>query len=265
MRRIATILVSGFFLLGAAAPTVLAQTGRIVGMITDASDGNPLPGANVQLVELGRGGASDSDGQYELTGVPAGEHTLRFSFIGYLPQEARITLDAGETLTYDVALPVDVTELGEVVVTALGIQREVRSLGYAVQAVEGAAVANAATSNIVNSLAGKSAGVQITSSSGQPGKASRIVIRGNSSLLGENQPLFVVDGVPISNEEDQNPVFDGFSVVLGGGTTNRGLDIDPNIIEDVSILKGASATALYGSRAANGAIIITTKSGTRGQ
>jgi TonB-linked SusC/RagA family outer membrane protein len=249
-----------------APPNTFAQqTGRIAGVITDQSTGDPLPGANVQLVELERGVASNSEGEYEITGVPAGDHTIRVSFIGYIPQEERVTVEAGETVTYDVALPVDVTELGEVVVTALGIEREVRSLGYAVQAVEGAALADAATSNIVNSLAGKSAGVQITSSSGQPGKASRIVIRGNSSLLGENQPLFVVDGVPISNEEDQNPVFDGFGVVLGGGTTNRGLDIDPNIIEDVTILKGASATALYGSRAANGAIIITTKSGELGQ
>ncbi|NBB73056.1 MAG: SusC/RagA family TonB-linked outer membrane protein [Bacteroidetes bacterium] len=265
MRFIATILIGGFVLLGGAPSAAVAQNGRIIGLVTDQSTGNPLPGANVQLVELGRGAATNPQGRYELTGVPPGDHTLRVSFVGYLPEEERVTVGAGETVTHDVALALDVTELGEVVVTALGIEREVRSLGYAVQAVEGAALADAATSNVVNALAAKTAGVQVTSSSGQPGKAARIVIRGNSSLLGENQPLFVVDGVPISNEEDQNPVFDGFGVVLGGGTTNRGLDLDPNIIEDVSVLKGASATALYGSRAANGAIIITTKSGTQGQ
>lgn len=117
------------------------------------------------------------------------------------------------------------------------------------------------TTNIVNALAGKVAGLQVTSSSGQPGKSARITIRGNSSFTGNNQPLFVVDGVPISNDEDANP---DASALFTGGTINRAVDLDPSIIEEVNVLKGAAAMALYGSRAANGAILITTKGGRTG-
>ncbi len=115
---------------------------------------------------------------------------------------------------------------------------------------------------MVNALEGKIAGVEINSSSGQPGAASRIVIRGNSSLLGNNQPLFIIDGVPISNEEDANQ---GGNALFVGGTSNRGLDLDPNTIASISVLKGASATALYGSRAANGVVLITTKGAAMGK
>ena len=264
MRTTVTTLLFGLLLLTLGTPAAHAQTGRITGTVTDEA-GLPLPGANVQLIEMERGVATSTEGRYELIGVPAGEHTVRVSFIGFVPLEEQLTLAAGQTLTYDVTLRTDVTELGEVVVTALGIERETRSLGYAVQEVEGAALAEAATSNVVNALAAKTAGVQVTSSSGQPGKASRIVIRGSTSLLGNNQPLFVVDGIPISNAEDENQAGPGFSIVLAGGTTNRAVDLDPNAIEEVSVLKGAAATALYGSRAANGAVLITTKNGQTGQ
>ena len=146
-------------------------------------------------------------------------------------------------------------------VTALGIKRDKRTLTYATQEVKGSALVDAKQDNIVNALAGKVAGVQINNSSGMPGSSSRIVIRGNSSLTGDNEALFVIDGIPMDNSEAGNP--DGS---LGaGGTTNRGADIDPNIIESITVLKGTAATALYGSAAARGAIIITTKAGKSGK
>jgi len=143
-----------------------------------------------------------------------------------------------------------------VVVTALGISREKKSLGYAVQDVKGDEITKAKESNIVNSLSGKVSGIQITNSSGAVGASSRIVIRGSSSLSGSSQPLFVVDGVAISNAE--------FGSGDGFGGTNRGngaADINPDDIESISVLKGANAAAMYGSQAANGVVLITTKSG----
>lgn len=248
------LLTAGLLL---ATPAAAQATGTITGTVTDAETGEPLPGANVVATEAGVGGAADGDGVYVITGLPAGEYTLRVTFIGYQEAELTATVRAGETTERDIPLAPGV-ELDEVVVTALGIERETRSLGYSVQEVDGSRVAEAAEPNLVNALSGKVAGVQVTSSSGQPGKAARITIRGNSSFLGDNQPLFVVDGVPISNEEDDNP---GGPAVFTGGTTNRGLDLDPNTIANINVLKGAAATALYGSRASNGAVLITTKSG----
>lgn len=255
------LLLALFFVL-LFVPVIWAQSGDIEGTVTDEETGETVPGANVLLVEPNRGAATDADGNYAIGGIEPGTYTLRVTFVGYQTNNQQITITAGQTLEQNVALQSGALNLDEVVVTALGIEREARAVGYAVQEVDGASVAEAPEANLVNALAGKVAGVQINSSSGQPGASSRIIIRGNSSLLGNNQPLFVVDGIPVSNAEDDNP---GGNALFTGGTSNRSLDIDPSIIEDVSVLKGASATSLYGSRAANGAIIITTKKGTRGQ
>ncbi|MCW9705975.1 SusC/RagA family TonB-linked outer membrane protein [Fodinibius salsisoli] len=243
-------------------PVLWAQSGSIEGTVTDEETGEVVPGANVLLVEPNRGAATNVEGRYAIKNIEPGTYTLRVTFVGYKTHSQQITITAGEMLEQDVALRSGALNLDEVVVTALGIERQARAVGYAVQEVDGASVSEAPEANLVNALAGKVAGVQINSSSGQPGASSRIIIRGNSSLLGNNQPLFVVDGIPISNEEDDNPAG---NAVFTGGTSNRSLDIDPSIIKDISVLKGASATALYGSRAANGAVIITTKQGTVGQ
>ncbi|HHP7236874.1 SusC/RagA family TonB-linked outer membrane protein [Longibacter sp.] len=237
---------------------MLAQDGTISGTVTDGQTGDPLPGATVQVQELGIGSATDVDGNYELS-VPEGDHVVTASFVGYNPTEKTVTVTAGETTSVDFALAPRTEELDEIVVTALGIEEEERSLGYASQDVSGEEIAEAAEQNVTNALLGKVAGVQINQSNGQAGGSSRIVIRGNNSYVGGgNSPLIVVDGQPISNAEDDNPIGPD---VFTGGTSNRLLDIDPNSIESLNVLKGASATALYGSRAANGAIIITTKSG----
>lgn len=230
-----------------------AQTKLVSGKVTDAKDGSGLPGVSVGIKGTGKGALSANDGSYKLE-VPEGS-VLVFSFIGYAPKEVPV----GTESTINVSLGTDNKDLSEVVVTALGIKREKRTLGYTTQEVKGDDIVQSKEVNFLNGLQGKVAGVQISGSSGTAGAGTKIVIRGGASLTGNNQPLFVIDGVPISNDQigagDDDPLF------IGGATPNRGIDIDPNIIESVNILRGASATALYGSRAAGGAVIITTKSG----
>lgn len=238
-------------------PVVLwAQSGAtLTGKVTDAQTGDPLPGTNVYISGSQLGGSANPNGDYTINNIPTGQQTVIATFIGYSKFQQIITVEPG-TNTFNIQLKPASIGLDDIVVTALGFKREERSLGYSVQQVGGDQVAGTRESNVVNALAGQVAGVQINSSSGQPGKSSRIIIRGNSSFLGNNQPLFVVDGVPISNSQDANIDSDP---LFTGGTSNRGIDLDPNTIASVSVLKGASATALYGSRAANGAIVITTK------
>lgn len=234
-----------------------AQTKLISGKVTDAKDGSGLPGVSVGIKGTGKGALTSNDGSYKIE-VPENA-TLIFSFIGYAAKEVPV----GTQGTINVTLGADNKDLSEVVVTALGIKREKRTLGYASQEVKGDDIVQSKAVNFLDGLQGKVAGVQISSTSGNPGSGTRIVIRGNSSLTGNNQPLFVIDGNPISNE--QINAGDEDAVRTGGTTANRGVDIDPNIIESVNILRGASATALYGSRAAGGAIIITTKKGAAGK
>ncbi len=247
------IWVLALILLPGAA---FAQDGLVEGVVL-TPEGEALPGANVALEGTTFGTATDVQGRFSFA-APSGSYNFLVSFVGYADYSAPVVIRPGETLNLRVQLVEGGIDLDEVVVTALGIERETRSLGYSVSEVESDEVNRAAESNLVNALAGKVAGVQITSSSGQPGRGSRIQIRGISSLLGENQPLFVVDGVPISNAEDANLYA---TSVRTGGMSNRAVDIDPNIIQDITILKGAAATALYGSRATNGAVLITTKGG----
>ncbi|WP_372633535.1 SusC/RagA family TonB-linked outer membrane protein [Fodinibius sp.] len=254
-------LLLSFCFIAFFAQMAFAQTGSITGQVID-NNGESVPGANVLLVESGQGTATNAEGNYTISNVEAGTYTLRVTFVGFTEYTQQVAIESGETVEVDVTLEAGEIGLEEVVVTALGFEREVRSIGYSVQEVTGESVTDSRESNIVNALAGKIAGVQINSSSGQPGKSSRITIRGNSSMLGDNQPLFVVDGIPVSNASDGNPTE---NILFSGGASNRALDIDPSTIENVSVLKGASATALYGSRAANGAVIITTKSGQKDQ
>ncbi len=251
------------FLLFVGIQGALAQA-VVKGTITDAKDGTPLPGVSVVVKGTLTGTVSDINGKYTLS-VPAGYNDLIFSFVGMLTKEVKI--DGKSTI--DITLEDDVVGLEEVVVTALGISREKKSLGYSVQDLKGEELAKAKETNIVNSLSGKISGVQITNSSGAVGSSSRIVIRGVTSLTGNNQPLFVVDGIPISN----NDFASGDGLGGNGATTtknngvNRGngaADINPDDVESISVLKGPNAAALYGSRAANGVILITTKSGSKG-
>ena len=232
---------------------LIAQDRTVSGKVTSEEDGSPLPGVNVVLQGTQTGTVTDVDGNYRLT-VPADPGAvLVFTFIGLRSEEVPI----GNRSVIDLQMQADVTQLSEVIVTAVGIEREARALGYSVENVSSEKVQQVAEIDPLRALQGKVAGVNITGSSGAPGSSTRITIRGNTSLLGENQPLFVVDGIPYNNA--QNSSFAGLQD--GAAYSSRFSDIDPNNIESITVLKGGAAAALYGTRAANGVVVITTKSG----
>lgn len=237
-----------------ASIVTYAQQRTVTGKVTDA-EGNSMPGVSVVIDQTTQGTVTGPDGVYTLE-VPVGSETLVFSFIGYTTQQIAV----GNQTTINVTLEEDVTQLQEVVVTAFGVEQQKRSLGYSVQSLDGAEIAKTQQPNLVNALQGQVAGVQITNSGGAPGMSSRILIRGVTSLnpSGDNQPLFVVDGIQIDNSTFE-------SSGTPRGLSNRVADLNPNDIASINVLKGAAATALYGVRAANGAIIITTKKGKSGQ
>ncbi len=228
----------------------------VSGVVTEAESGESIPGVNV-IIKGGEGGTiTDFDGAYSLT-VEEGS-TLIFSFIGLAPQEIQV----GSQTQIDVALGQDVKQLTEVVVTALGISRDKASLGYSVQEVGGSDLAVAQTPNAMSALSGKVAGVQVSGGSSMGG-SSRVLIRGAASISGNNQPLYIVDGVPLDNSD-----FNDSNTARGAGGYDYGnmaQDINPDDIESMSVLKGPSAAALYGARAANGVILITTKKGSTKQ
>lgn len=223
---------------------------KITGVVSGATNGAPIPGASV--ISGKAGAKTDATGQYSIT-VDDNSLELTFSAIGFTSQTVVI---AGQT-TVNVSLKQSDVELKEVVVTALGIARDKRSLGYATQNLKAEQIADRGELNVLGALQGKVSGVSITGASGSAGASTNINIRGITSFTGNNQPLIVVDGIPISNDVDRssNTLFDN-------QPANRLLDIDPNTIESINILKGSAAASLYGSRGSNGAIMITTKKGT---
>lgn len=230
-----------------------AQSRTISGRVFDKANNEGLPGVTVRVKGVPTTGtATNMEGQYSLS-VPTEDATLVFSYVGYVTVERAI----GSSSTMDMALSADNKVLTEVVVTALGVPREKRALGYAVSSVSADAVVQKSEPDVLRTLSGKIPGVNIISSSGVPGSSSRITIRGNTSFYGSNQPLFVVDGVPYDNSQTDSEN----SLVHGAGYSSRAADIDPNNIADMQVLKGAAAAALYGSRAAGGVIVITTKTG----
>jgi TonB-linked SusC/RagA family outer membrane protein len=228
-----------------------AQATKITGKVTDAVTGEALIGVSVYVKGTTTGTVTDVNGDYTLNASLKGQKIL-FSFLGMKTLE--ITTDGSSI--YNVVLESEATGLEGVVVTALGIKREKKALGYAVGEVKADAIVNSSESNVVTALSGKVAGVVVNSTSTQAGSGANIVIRGNSSITGSNVPLMVVDGVPYKTDQ-----FGANSV--SGETGNTSLDLDLSTVENVSVLKGAAAAALYGSQAANGVIIITTKKGTR--
>lgn len=238
----------------AVANNTFAQDRVITGKVTSSEDGSSLPGVNVVIKGTTNGTVTDIDGNYKLS-VPEDGGILVFSFIGLESQEAEI----GSRSTIDALMDSDIQQLSEVVVTALGVTREVASLGYATQTVDAEEVTKAKEANFVNSLSGKVAGLSIKQNNNFGG-STNVVIRGMSSITGSNQALFVVDGVPIDNRTGNDTYQSAGRYGYDYG--NAASDINPEDIESMNVLKGAAATALYGSRAANGAIIITTKKGT---
>lgn len=225
----------------------------ISGNVTDETD-VPLPGVTVMVTGTNKGTTSDFDGNYSIAAQEG--DILQFSYVGMKSQEITV----GSSPIVDVKMMEDSEQLDEVIVTAFGISQEKKSLGYAAQNIDADAITKTKQTNLVSALQGQVAGVQITNSGGAPGQSARIIIRGINSLdpSADNQPLFVVDGVPIDNSTIE-------SGSTPRGLTNRAADINPADVESMSVLKGAAATALYGVRAANGAVIITTKRGKSGR
>jgi TonB-linked SusC/RagA family outer membrane protein len=244
---------------------------EVTGTVTDAKTGEVLPGTNVSVKGTTSGVITDGNGRYAIR-VAGGEEVLLYSFIGYGSREEAV----GNRRVIDVRLSENVSQLDEVVVTALGVARENRTLGFSVQKVEGTQLVESRESNLVNSLNSRVAGVRVTNPSGSVGASSNIQIRGQnfvSSYNYNNSPLFVVDGVPVSNNNEQSTRsftgrqdFNNPNFTSGEGEVDYGNaagEIDPNDIASITILKGPNAAALYGSRASNGVVLITTKSGKR--
>ena len=243
MKKRLTMLLATFLLFVGG---VFAQT-KVSGTVLSQEDGQPIVGASVLVVGTNTGTVTDANGKFSLT-VPAGKKNLRITYVGMEPREVAAQPQMR------IVLSNDATNIDEIVVTAMGISRQQKTLGYAAQTLGDEELTTGHVTDVTSALAGKVAGVQISATSSDPGQANGVIIRGISSLRdGANQPMYVVDGVPLQTTtrtgwQQQNAI---------GGIQN----INPNDIESMTILKGAAATALYGSRAANGVIVITTKSG----
>lgn len=239
------VLLLAYLFLGAGI--VAAQTSRIIGIVLTADDNEPVIGASVQVKGSQQGVITNLDGVFELTTLPPSATTLVVSYIGLTTQEVAIKPNLR------ILLKSDARQLDEIVVTALGISRQKKALGYSAQEIKEGALIQGKDNNLLNSLAGKVAGVRINNGQGDVG-SSRIIIRGETSIAGENQPLFVVDGIPIDNSQLN-------AQITGRDFKNAVADLNPSDIASLTVLKGPNASALYGARAAHGAIIITTKNG----
>ena len=237
-KRLTMFLAAMFLCLG----TALAQT-KVSGTVLSQDDGQPIIGAAVKVVGTSTGMLTDVNGRFNIA-LPAGKNQLEISYLGYLSQ----TVTAKNGMR--VFLKSDAQALDEVVVTAMGIKRSAKALGYSATAVDGEEIAAGRTADVMSGLQGKVAGVA-------PGSSNSVIIRGISSLGGNNQPLYVIDGVPMNN----SAVFSNDGLNSGYDFGNGANAVNPDDVENMTILKGAAATALYGSRAANGVILITTKSG----
>ncbi|WP_288426249.1 SusC/RagA family TonB-linked outer membrane protein [uncultured Spirosoma sp.] len=241
----------GIWLLGT---TAYGQSRRITGKVTSGEDGTDIPGVSVVVKGTTVGATTDADGQYSIN-VPNDNTTLVFSFVGMTSREVQV----GTRSVLDVVLSPDNKQLQEVVITAQGIAREKKALGYAVTALDKKLIEDRPQADVGRILQGKIPGVNITATSGVSGTGTNITIRGYSSITGSTQPLFVVDGVPFNSNTNTR---DGFTQG-GQSASSRFLDLDPNNIENVTVLKGLAATVTYGDQGRNGVILVTTKNGTR--
>jgi TonB-linked SusC/RagA family outer membrane protein len=235
---------------------IFAQNRTVTGTVIAKEDGGPIPGVGVKIKGTTLGTVTSADGKYSISIPESSSKILVFSFIGYSTVERPV---AGGVI--NVTLEVGSNQLNEVVVTALGIKRDTKTLGYAISTVKPELLTQKSEPDLLKALDGAVSGVNIQATNGTPGSATRINIRGNASFFGNNQPLFIVDGIPYSN--DQTTTTNGLS---GGGAYGSGIaNLDPNDIASMTILKGTDGAALYGSRAALGVVVITTKSGSPGR
>ncbi len=233
----------------------LAQLGAIRGRITDAQTGEPLPGANIFLLNTVYGAASDAAGFYIIRNIVPGNYTLVAKYVGYQEFRQSVRVTPGDTLTVNIRLAPGLITVSPIVVTAIGTEEERAKLGTSVSSVTGETVLRTGYTNVISSIAVKAPGVFTVEAVGDPGAATRILLRGPRSLQTANQPLIVVDGVPIWNST--------FGASVGNvSTISRNVDINPEDIESIEVMKGPAAAAIWGARAANGVIVIKTKSGT---
>jgi len=245
------LLATSFILLSAVGMIIAQQT--VSGTVTSADDGSELPGVNVVVEGTQQGTVTDIDGNYSIS-VP-NNATLRFSSIGFLAT----TEEVNGRSTINITMNTDVKQLNEIVVTAFGMESEKKALGYSVTQLGGEEFVESRTINLGTALTGKVAGVNVSPPASGAAGSTRVLIRGGSSLGGNDQPLYVVNGIPIDNSNL------GSAGMWGGNDNGDGLSsLNPDDIESISVLKGATASALYGARAANGVILITTKSGKKG-
>ena len=250
MRKI-LLMMTAIFCAGFA----MAQNLQVSGIATSAEDGLPMPAVAVAVEGTTTGTTTDLDGAYTIS-VPS-NGSLVFSFMGY----ETTTVKVNGRKVINVVLTPGSIEIDDVVITAMGIKRSEKAIGYAATTIKGDEISSKRANDIMSSLAGKVAGVQIASTSSDPGASQSVIIRGVSSLSGSNQPLYVIDGVPMNNSAHYSS--DGLNAGYDFG--NGANAVNPDDVENMTILKGAAATALYGSRAANGVVMITTKSGKKGQ
>jgi TonB-linked SusC/RagA family outer membrane protein len=243
------------FVLLHAVFIVLAQSRQVSGIVTDVQNNQPLAGVTVQVQNQKVAALTGSDGRFTIT-VPQGRVNLVFSYVGF--GSKTVAVEPGQT---DVTVPMEATggQMSEVVVTALGISKKQKALGYASTTIKAEDLTQAGSPNFAAALYGKAPGVRIAAAPGGATSAVNITIRGINSITGKNQPLIVLDGIPIRSEEVNNSDYWGDQRLRGNGL----LDINPEDIDNISILKGASAAALYGSEAVNGVVLITTKSGAK--
>ena len=244
------LLILGLFLTG----TAFAQSGIVQGTVTD-DQGETLIGATVMIVGTTQGTITDVDGRFTIASVPVGEVALAASYIGYGTVEQTVQVADGQTSTLDFSLSEDIAQLVELVVIGYGTKRK-RDITSSISTVKSDDLANSTQSSFQNALQGKAAGVQITAANGMPGSAMTVRIRGTSSITSSSEPLYVIDGVPVITGNFSNGWAEG---------TNTLSALSPSDIESVEVLKDASAAAIYGSRSANGVVLITTKSGKAGK
>lgn len=240
---------------------VLAQGQTVSGTVTSVAEGTPLPDVSVVLQGTSTGTVTDNNGKYRLN-ISRGNVILVFSYSGYATQ----TINVNSRSVINIAMVVNTNELSGVVVTALGIKREKKAIGFSVQELGLKDLTDARDVNVANYLTGKIAGAQVSRTASGTGGSTKVIIRGISSLTGENQPLYVVDGIPLDNTRYKEASFTGNGSYGGGHDFGDGIgNLNPQDIESVTVLKGPNATALYGSRGSNGVILITTKSGKAGK
>jgi len=265
MRRVAClgkIMALALFLL--LSPSLMAQEKTVSGTIVSDDDGSPLLGVTVTNKNTGKKTAANAAGYYSIAAQKG--HVLVFNYVGYAAKE----LTVGDEDKVSIRLVASDKSLGDVVVTAYDIKKSKRELTYQALSVSGDEIASTRRDNFINSLAGRIPGAMITATTGMPGASATIVLRGPTSIDGSNQPLFVVDGLIIDNSsfemQDRLPASGGINLAnRNNDFGNRAMDINPEDIDAVTVLKGPEATALYGSDGANGAIIITTKKGKKGK